>query len=95
MKRSAMLFAMLALCSSMVFAQEGATVFKSKCAICHGPNGEGKIGPKLQGTSVPESNIVSMLTQGNAAKKSPHNKPLAGLTADQAKAVAAYVKSLK
>ena len=35
------------------------------------------------------------ITKGAAGKKAPHNKPMAGLTADQAKAVATYVKGLK
>ena len=77
------------------FAQDGAATFKAKCAMCHGPNGEGKIGPKLQGTAVPPDQIVDMLTKGNAAKKVPHKKPLSGLSADDAKAVAAFVKTLK
>jgi cytochrome c len=31
-------------------AKEGAPIFAAKCAVCHGPNGEGaKIGPRLMG----------------------------------------------
>jgi mono/diheme cytochrome c family protein len=77
------------------FAQDGAATFKAKCAMCHGPNGEGKIGPKLQGTAVAADQIVDMLTKGNDAKKAPHKKPLSGLSADDAKGVAAFVKTLK
>jgi hypothetical protein len=36
-----------------------------------------------------------MLTKGVAGKKAPHSKALASVTADQAKALAAYVKTLK
>jgi mono/diheme cytochrome c family protein len=77
------------------YAQDGAATFKAKCSMCHGPNGEGKIGPKLQGTAVPADQIVDMLTKGNDAKKAPHKKPLSGLSADDAKSVAAFVKTLK
>lgn len=77
------------------FADDGAAIFKAKCAMCHGPNGEGKVGPKLQGTSVSADQIVDMLTKGNDAKKAPHKKPVSGLSADDAKAVADYVKTLK
>lgn len=77
------------------FAADGAATFKAKCAMCHGPNGEGKIGPKLQGTSVTADQIVDMLTKGNDAKKAPHKRPVAGLSADDAKAVADFVKTLK
>jgi len=80
---------------AMLAADDGAAIYKAKCAMCHGPNGEGKMGPKLVGTSMSEAQIVDQLTKGAAGKKAPHTKPISGLTDDQAKAVAAYVKSLK
>jgi mono/diheme cytochrome c family protein len=77
------------------FAADGAATFKAKCAACHGPEGQGKIGPALKGTTLSADDIVALLTTGNDAKKAPHKKPLSGLAADDAKAVADYVKSLK
>jgi mono/diheme cytochrome c family protein len=77
------------------FAADGAATFKAKCAMCHGPNGEGKAGPKLAGASVSADQIVDLLTKGEDAKKAPHKKPIAGLSADDAKAVADFVKTLK
>jgi len=76
-------------------ADDGSAIFKNKCAICHGAEGQGKIGPALKGTSVTADQIADMLTKGDDAKKMPHKKPLAGLSADDAKAVAAFVKTLK
>jgi mono/diheme cytochrome c family protein len=76
-------------------ADDGAGIFKNKCAVCHGAEGQGKIGPALKGTSVTADQIADMLTKGNDAKKMPHKKPLAGLSDDDAKAVAAFVKTLK
>jgi mono/diheme cytochrome c family protein len=76
-------------------ADDGSAIFKNKCAVCHGAEGQGKIGPALKGTSVTADQIVDMLTKGDDAKKMPHKKPLAGLSADDAKAVAAFVKTLK
>ncbi len=94
--KPAVLALTLAAFSGLGLAQDdGAAIFKSKCAACHGPNGEGKIGPALKGTSVSADDIVAMLTKGNDAKKAPHKKALAGLTEAQAKAVAGYVKNLK
>jgi len=78
-----------------VSADDGSAIFKNKCAVCHGAEGQGKIGPALKGTSVTADQIADMLTKGNDAKKMPHKKPLAGLSADDAKAVAAFVKTLK
>ncbi len=77
------------------FAQDGAATFKTKCAGCHGPEGQGKVGPALKGTSLTEDQIADLLTKGNDAKKPPHKKALSSLTADDAKAVAAFVKTLK
>jgi len=76
------------------FAEDGAATYKAKCAMCHGPNGEGKVGPKLAGTALTADQIVDMITKGNDAKKAPHKKPLS-LSADDAKAVADFVKTLK
>ncbi|MGP0020061.1 MAG: c-type cytochrome [Candidatus Sulfotelmatobacter sp.] len=78
-----------------VFAQDGAATYKAKCAGCHGPEGQGKVGPALKGTKLTDVQITDLLTKGDDAKKAPHKKALAGLSADDAKALATYVKSLK
>ena len=96
MKRFIMSLAVLAVMSGMAFAAEdGAAIYKAKCAGCHGAAGEGKMGPALKGTSLSADQIADVLLKGAAGKKAPHRKAMAGLTADQASAVAAYVKDLK
>lgn len=77
------------------FSQDGGATYKAKCAACHGPEGQGKIGPALKGTSLTADQITDLLSKGNDAKKPPHKKAMAGLSADDAKAVAAFVKTLK
>ena len=77
------------------FAQDGAATYKAKCANCHGADGQGKVGPALKGTTLTDAQITDLLTKGEDAKKAPHKKALAGLSADDAKAVATFVKSLK
>jgi len=92
------LFLVLALALSVAlpaFAADGAATYKAKCAACHGPEGQGKVGPAVKGTSLSEADITALLTKGNDAKKVPHKKAVAGLTDDDAKAVAAFVKTLK
>ncbi len=76
-------------------AADGAATYKAKCAGCHGADGQGKMGPALKGTSKSADEIATFLTTGDESKKMPHKKPLSGLSADEAKAVAEYVKSLK
>jgi mono/diheme cytochrome c family protein len=77
------------------FAQDGAATYKAKCAGCHGAEGQGKVGPALKGTTLTDAQITDLLTKGEDAKKAPHKKALASLSADDAKAVATFVKSLK
>ena len=97
---SLILFLALVLTLSFVLpqpalAQDGAATFKSKCAACHGPEGQGKIGPAVKGTTLTADQIADLLTKGSDAKKPPHKKPMASLSAADAKAVAEFVKTLK
>ena len=79
-------------------AEDGGALFKAKCAACHGPAGEGKPAmkaPALKGTALSADAIVDVLTKGKADAKAPHSKAISGVTADQAKAIADFVKGLK
>jgi mono/diheme cytochrome c family protein len=79
-------------------ADDGAALYKTKCAGCHGADGAGKPAmkaPALKGTSLEASQIAEHLTKGESTSKPPHNKGMAGLTDAQAKAIAEYVKTLK
>jgi len=96
MKRFIVLLFVVGLMSGMALAAEdGAAIYKAKCAICHGPDGAGKSGPALKGTTLTAAQISDALTKGVEGKKAPHAKPIAGMTPEQASAVAAYVKTLK
>jgi len=77
------------------FAADGAAVYKAKCAACHGPEGQGKVGPAVKGTSMTPDQITDLVAKGNDAKKAPHKKAVAGVSAEDAKAAADYVKTLK
>jgi len=79
-------------------AANGAALYKSKCGGCHGANGEGKPAvkaPALKGTTRDAAQITEHLTKGESGSKPPHNKGISGLSEEQAKAVAEYVKSLQ
>jgi mono/diheme cytochrome c family protein len=82
---------------SLYSEEDGAAIFKTKCSACHNTNGEGRPTmkmPAVKGTTLTAEKIVDFLANGDALKKM-HAKPISGLTADQAKAVVDYVKSLK
>jgi mono/diheme cytochrome c family protein len=73
-------------------------LYKSKCAGCHGANAEGKPAikaPALKGTTLEVSQLVEHITKGESGSKAPHNKGIAGLSDEQAKAIAEYIKTLK
>ena len=76
-------------------AEDGAALYKTKCAACHGAAGEGKMGPSLQKTTLTAAQVGDLLTKGAATRKAPHAKAMSGLTADQATAVATFVGTLK
>jgi cytochrome c len=96
MKRFVIALFVVSLMSGMALAAEdGAALYKAKCAMCHGPDGAGKSAPALKGTALTADQIAAVLTKGAEGKKAPHGKPVAGITPDQAAAVAAYVKTLK
>jgi len=79
-------------------ADDGAALYKKKCAGCHGASGEGKPAikaPALKGTSIEANQIAEHITKGESGSKAPHNKGIAGLNDDQAKSIAEYIKTLK
>lgn len=81
--------------ASPAFAADGAATYKAKCASCHGPEGQGKVGPAVKGATLSTEQITDLLVKGDEAKKAPHKKAMSALSADDAKAVAEYVKTLK
>jgi mono/diheme cytochrome c family protein len=79
-------------------AEDGAALYKTKCAGCHGAAGEGKPAmkaPELKGTKLEANQIVEHITKGETGSKPPHNKGIAGLDDEKAKAIAEYITTLK
>ncbi len=66
-------------------AEDGAALYKAKCAGCHGAAGEGKTGPVIKG----KTDVVDVLASGG--KKGIHAKPF-NATPEQAKAIADFLK---
>ncbi len=94
------LAATVLLAGAMCFAEDGAAIYKSKCAMCHGPAGTPSAGmAKMMGIKPVSDPSMKGLTEGQieSAVKNGKGKmhPVAGLTDPQVKAVAAYFKTLK
>ncbi len=71
---------------------DAAAVYKSKCAMCHGATAEKKFDP-----AKPDADLTQIVLIGKKAEKPPNMPAYAekGITEDQAKALVAYMKSLK
>ena len=93
----------LALAGSAFAGADGAAIFKARCAMCHGPNGDASSGmakamglkplnsPDVQKQSAADlTNIVA-----NGKGKMPAFKPKQMLTDEEISAVVSFVKSLK
>ena len=92
---AATLFSIVATTS---WAEDGAALFKSRCAGCHGQNGEGKPAmkaPAMKDTKLAGNDLAQYLLNGESHHKAPHNKPIPRLTEEQAKAIADYIATLK
>jgi mono/diheme cytochrome c family protein len=78
-------------------AEDGAALFGSRCAMCHGAKGEGvpdaKL-PAIKGTSMTIEKIITYLTKGDK-EKTIHADPISDINQEQAKAIAEHVKKLK
>ena len=69
-----------------------ATVYKAKCAMCHTPKAE-----KFYDPSKPEEEQVQAILKGKKGEKPPYMPAFEekGITEDGAKALVAYMKTLK
>jgi len=88
--------AIVATMAMPLFAADGAAIYKAKCAGCHGADGSKSIpamGVKPLNTAEvkgkSEAQLVDVITKGQGKMKAQ------AVTADEAKATAGYVKSLK
>jgi menaquinol-cytochrome c reductase cytochrome b/c subunit len=98
--KSICIFAILALLVaiplSLWAAENGAELFASKCSGCHGEKGEGKGAalPAVKGTKKTDKQIVDFLLKGETGK-TMHAGAFSDVNEEQAKAIAAFIKSLK
>ena len=97
----AMLAISLSLWTKPTAAQDAATAYKSKCAMCHGADGKGEtpVGKKMgvhdlgsvEVQGMKDAELTTIISDGK--NKMPSYKK--SLSADQIKDLVAYVRSLK
>ena len=91
------LLGMLALPLASFAADDAADVYKSKCAMCHGPDGKGKMaGTKDLGSAevqkMSDADLTATLTNGKPPKMPAYKGKL---TDDQIKSLVNYVRTFK
>ncbi len=94
------LAATMLLAGAMSFAEDGGAIYKSKCAMCHGPAGTPSAGmAKAMGIKPVSDPAMRTLTTDQIVSAVKNGKgkmhPIAGLSDAQIKAVAEYFKTLK
>lgn len=73
-------------------------LYKAKCAICHGPNGNAKVPLNLGSDPVQkmtDQELVAAIATGELPKRPAHSFKDKGLTDEQIRALVAYIRSLK
>jgi cytochrome c6 len=93
--------ALFILIPNLSWADDGAGLYKAKCAMCHGADGAGKPAAKIpslvsdDAKKLSDAQITDMVANGGATKKASHAFSTKGLSSDDIKAVVAAVRDLQ
>ena len=80
---------------------DGAALYKAKCAACHGADGAGKPAAKIpslvsdDAKKLSDADLTDAIANGGKDKKPMHTFSAKGVTPDQVKMVIAYVRDLQ
>lgn len=83
---------------NLSWADDGATVYKAKCAACHGADLAGKPAAKIpslvgdDAKKASDADLTEMIANGGKDKKPMHAFATKGVTADQIKMVVSYIR---
>ncbi|HTQ86927.1 MAG TPA: cytochrome c [Candidatus Solibacter sp.] len=82
-------------------AEDGAALYKTKCAMCHGADATGK--PAVKAPSLvsdeakkkSDAELTDTIANGGKEKKAAHAFSKKGVSDDQVKALVAYIRDLQ
>ena len=83
---------------SLSWAQDSATVYKTKCAACHGADLGGKPAAKIpslvsdDAKKLSDADLTDMVANGGKDKKASHAFTNKGVTPDQVKMIVSYIR---
>ena len=88
--------ALFILIPSLSWADDGATIYKTKCAACHGADAAGKPAAKIPALNGDDAKKLSDADLSKAITEKPKHAGVAkSLTPDQVKMVVAYIRELQ
>ena len=79
-------------------ADDGATIYQAKCAVCHGADLAGKPAAKMpslisdDAKKASDADLTDMIANGGKSKKAMHAFANKGMTPDQVKMVVSYIR---
>ena len=79
-------------------ADDGATIYKAKCAACHRADFAGKPAAKIpslvsdDAKKASDADLTDMISNGGKDKKASHAFANKGVTPDQVKMVVSYIR---
>ena len=77
-------------------AEDGTTIYKAKCALCHGADATGKPAAKIPSLISDQAKKLSDEDISKAITEKPKHAAVAkSLTPDQVKALVAHIRSLQ
>jgi mono/diheme cytochrome c family protein len=81
---------------NLSWADDGATLYKAKCAACHGADAAGKPAAKIPSLiSDDEKKASDADISKGISEKAKHPAAVKGLGAEDVKAIVTYVRSLQ
>ena len=88
--------ALFILIPSLSWAEDGAALYKTKCAACHGADAAGKPAMKAPSLIAGDAKTKSDADLAKAvAETAKHPAPVKGLAADDTKAIVTYLRTLQ
>jgi mono/diheme cytochrome c family protein len=83
---------------NLSWADDGASIYKAKCAVCHGADLSGKPAAKTpslvgnQAKRASDADLTDMVASGGKDKKTVHAFANKGVSPDQIKMVISYIR---
>jgi mono/diheme cytochrome c family protein len=92
---------MFGLLTAVAYGQTGASLYRSKCASCHGAKGEGRAAIKNSSLLTDEAKkrsdeeVTEFIAKGGKKRSAAHAYERKGVSAEQVQLLVQYVRELQ